>query len=713
MATQRLFLVILLASVVMLATWGISAQLDAAPSAAALQGRVYSGNAGDESTPLAGVVVSAYGANDPYPVTGTLIVTATTDGAGWYSLEVPEDFEYYSIQETTPAGYTSAGATSVSGTVRTADWIEYAAPLNDKTLSGNKFWDAPPAPAGIPLAEVPTGPYRQAAQVIEHARGSGTAPGWEQVQLGLTAYPLYRPDVSGVAYYEFRVVRGEEPAGFIVVSTGGHDFPIPHWNFVGESLTQELERKAQDAGRPAARFYKLDALSYAAEDAAGQLASTLGGLPQQVIGVDPAWLSQTVELSGARWTPSHPELGDDQPSPDGTLTVSGPVTPSWQLREWGSWGEMKAGYALSYTILLEALRRDAAPEWEIESLIEQYGEGLRQGQVYTLALLCDSPAISLSGAGVAHVQAALVTRPGLPSVYRIAVTSAVPGQELSLDIAMDCPDRAPETFKFAIGEPAAKVYLPMVGRNVSSQPSLRAQGVEAVQQNWDWYWAWAGTEHQRMYSQMAANTGPNTSDCWSGCGATAWAMLFGWADYEATNPAWNYWSGRWGIYRENGGYGNDAVAPVSMDSGVQNMIWEIRGHIDTWCACLWGMCISDGGATFPSDMDEAADYLKGRTNVSLDTHYNVFGWTEGRLREYARDSILYRKTPAIIGTGWLKHYPLAYGYQWWSKTVKKCFIWCWNDVEYNRMFWVNQGWGNSSSNGWITARTWFAGEIYP
>ena len=113
----------------------------------AFQGRVYSGDLGDEGTPIAGVTVALHGANNPYPDPGTLIQSTTTDGTGWYRLEAPTGFEYYHIVESTPQGYDSVGATSVDGVVRTADWIEYAIPLEGKTLSGNKFWDRSSATA--------------------------------------------------------------------------------------------------------------------------------------------------------------------------------------------------------------------------------------------------------------------------------------------------------------------------------------------------------------------------------------------------------------------------------------------------------------------------------------------------------------------------------------------------------------------------------------
>ena len=108
-----------------------------------VQGRVYEGEVGDESTPLEGVAVSVYGANNPWPDVGQAIISATTNVAGWYGLEVPEGYDYYHIREADPYGYVSVGATTVSGTVRTENWIEYAIPLEEKTRTGNKFWDRP------------------------------------------------------------------------------------------------------------------------------------------------------------------------------------------------------------------------------------------------------------------------------------------------------------------------------------------------------------------------------------------------------------------------------------------------------------------------------------------------------------------------------------------------------------------------------------------
>jgi hypothetical protein len=690
----------------------VAASPDAAPADWTFQGRVYKRQVGEEVYPAPGVTVSVYGANDPYPNEGTLITSTVTDGDGWYSLTASDEYEHYHIRETDPDGYTSVGATSVGGEVKEANWIQYTLPLDDKTLTGNKFWDT--SDAEVPLSEVPIAAHRYAGQLLEHVRGAEVAPGWSGARLGSPARPLYRPDVEGIAYYEFPVLVGVDVTGFVIIAAGEHDFPIAHWDFSGDPPTRILEKNAHDEDKTAVKFYKLDVLDYAAEDESGVLAATLGTLPFKVTGMEMAWLDQPEQLSSVEWTPDATGEDVENPPDSGTLTQSGPVSSTLQLEAWASWDALKTEYAETYEVFLEELHREAAEEWQVDTWAQQFGELLFPGETYPLATLCESPVITPSGEGLTYVSTELVTAAGRPPVYRITALSGPAGEEFRLDVDIACPGGPNESFIFYIAQPRT-VYLPLVMRgsgasggsshvSLAATPSRQVQGA-AKAQDWAWYWAWAGTGDQRMYHQIAANTYPNTSSCPSGCGATAWAMLFGWADYQAESSSWNYWQGRWGIYRQNGGTGANVRAPTNMDSGVSEMTWEIRGHINTFCAF-------GSAPTLPWKMDEAADYLKGRTGTGLKTHYSSVGIKWSSLRKRARNSILYRKTPAVIGTGWLKHYPLAYGYQWWSRRVKKCFIFCWYKTEYNRQFWVNQGWGGNG-NGWIPAGTWFAGEIYP
>ncbi|HEY65244.1 MAG TPA: DUF11 domain-containing protein [Caldilineae bacterium] len=115
-----------------------------APAQYVLQGRVYEGNVGDESTPIQGVTVSLYCSNNAGEQ-GTVLDSTITDATGWYGLDAREVCEYYNIIETDPPGYTSVGATTVDGNVIDVNWIQYTYPLEGQTLTGNKFWDQGPA----------------------------------------------------------------------------------------------------------------------------------------------------------------------------------------------------------------------------------------------------------------------------------------------------------------------------------------------------------------------------------------------------------------------------------------------------------------------------------------------------------------------------------------------------------------------------------------
>ena len=119
--------------------------------AATLSGRVYEGSKGDESTPLPGVVVRLYGANGPAEPR-TQIAGATTDATGWYGLP-GNGYEFYYIVAEGKAGYTFVDSASVGGTASGTE-IRYdtiSAPLEDQTLTGNRFWyrkegEEPPPP---------------------------------------------------------------------------------------------------------------------------------------------------------------------------------------------------------------------------------------------------------------------------------------------------------------------------------------------------------------------------------------------------------------------------------------------------------------------------------------------------------------------------------------------------------------------------------------
>jgi PKD repeat protein len=144
-----------------------------------LSGRVYEGTTGTEpptAKAIPNVTVILYGTNtdneDP-TVTGSIIQQTTTDSQGWYSLQVRGAYDYYNIVETNPSTYTSNGATSVSGTVKSADWIQYDWTALGKTLTGNKFWDKKPVQNTPPIADA-NGPYNGTVNHAVQFDGSGS-----------------------------------------------------------------------------------------------------------------------------------------------------------------------------------------------------------------------------------------------------------------------------------------------------------------------------------------------------------------------------------------------------------------------------------------------------------------------------------------------------------------------------------------------------------
>jgi len=566
-------------------------------------------------------------------------------------------------------------------------------------------------------SDVPLRFQHIAAQLVAEMRGTGMAPGWDAAQLGSGVRPMYRPDVEGVAYYEFPVA----PAGFVIVSTGDHDFPIPHWDYASSRPSSALEEVAAGQHLDAARFYKLDTLSYAAEDDDGELSAQLGALPLKVTGLEPGFDGPSTSFETI-WSPgAQADADGDAGGISPTLFISGTVTPPSSLvrTPWASWAELKDGFGETYRPHLEALRRAAAEAWEIEELAGGGGT-LRKGDTRLLAALWQSPTVSLVGEayerGFVGSQQVSVGS-DLPPNVQITALDSVLGESVPFTVTIGYPNGATEVFAFQIVEPH-EIWLPLVLRSDSRliPPGGRSSplvfpsnnlGPQAVAGWTGWSHVWAGGEsepqhgEQCWYNQIESGEYPNDSSCWSGCGATAWAMLFGWADRQAAegNP---YWQGRWGLYRRDGGYGADVVAPTTMTTGVKSMIWEIRNDIDTWCNA-----VNDNGATWASDMKEAEAYLDGRSYVRLLTWGNNWSWHKAKYRRKAKAAIKYRG-PAVIGIGLWEHYPLAYGFK--KREYRSPGVTWYTQ----RKFYVNKGWGESSSRGWVAAfPIWFAGEIRP
>lgn len=306
----------------------------------------------------------------------------------------------------------------------------------------------------VKVEETPQDIRRRVATKLESIRGTPMAEGADGAHLGKQACPIYRPDIKGVAYWEFDIegVKGTKARehegkssgfGFMLASTGAHDFPIPHWSLTNEPPSRALEAKAAKA--VVGKVTKLDSLAYVAEDAAGKYLTHLGQFPPQIAagGVD---IATQRGISTATATPATPTKDDSSPTKL-VIENSGAKVPDLKLVAWETWPAAKRGYAGAYKPLLDALATRAVPAWQAESLIAQFGEGILEGQLLTVPLLKPGKA-SITGDGLKFVKMTLLNRQ--PPALTLEALPSGTRQEINFQLVISYEDGASETLPFFI-----------------------------------------------------------------------------------------------------------------------------------------------------------------------------------------------------------------------------------------------------------------------
>ena len=559
--------------------------------------------------------------------------------------------------------------------------------------------------------------HRLAANLLELTRLEEEMTPWKNARLGHKAVPFYRPDIEGIAYLEFPVFNEGKPAGYIMVSNGRHDHPVPRWNFQGLPLSTILQNQAREEGEEVSRLYKLDAMYYVAENPKGEKVASLGNPIVEIKGLTPEMVEKNeVNLYYTKYSLDTEGKDDREVEGFEQETVIEGREPEFEFVgfSWGAWREQKAQYEKAFKTQLQVLRESARENWEIEDLVAEFGEGLHKGDRYPVpALYPLLEEVSIPEEVKKYVSFNLEERKDAPPVLWMYVkdvpekkekndTGIWPGDDcLVFDLNFKYANNLTETLRFAL------VDKRLV--QDQDQENLKESQINLLSTSqWNpWNTFWAGTHsHQRMYYQFTHDY--NGSYCPVGCGPVAWAMLFGWADNQAdlNHPSWRY---RWGIYRLNGrrSPAPDDVAPRDQHGGIENVIRELNHHMETFC-------FLGGGLTLPWKMPQASQYLEGRTFTTLQAEYSRFLTTWSSLRVKARDVIVNKRNPVVIGIGKAPaHYCLAYGYRWRSRTVRHYYFW--EKTEYQREFYVNQGFGRTADGGcgWIAADTWFYGEINP
>lgn len=339
----------------------------------------------------------------------------------------------------------------------------------------------------IPMSAVPVETRRRAAQHLESVRETAMGVKARRARLGDEVTIVYRPDLEDVAYYEFEVelratrstrlvtragraaetrlteligdgeVSRAGARGFIVVSAGAHDYPVPHWSFDTEPVARRLESLASAQENKVARVYRLDALSYVGEDDDGQLVGQLGQIPIPMDG-GPADLEQArgriISMNAAA-----PSKVDDKELPadaEHILTRRGPKPPRRKFRKIGSWAELRDTYAESFGPFLTDLKRRAAEVWTIDAQVAEFGEGIIVGRPHRVALLEPEAAVSLSGEAADFVAAEVIEKPGIPPVLQLVALHAPFDREADFVVTLAYASGLTERLAFFMVAPGSK-----------------------------------------------------------------------------------------------------------------------------------------------------------------------------------------------------------------------------------------------------------------
>ncbi len=519
-------------------------------------------------------------------------------------------------------------------------------PPEDTTMPAPQGEEGHPG-VGIAIADASLSPTA-ASIVREHAP--------EGIKVARVA-AILRLDLGDEVAYDLAELQG---GGYVLASRGEHDLPSPEWSDEGPSPLAELRQQAAHRGARVEKIYRIGAHTYAAEDADGQLVAFVGEPPARRRLLSDSPPPATVRTQTEPLDPR--EDGDSQGVTPGRRRVrEGDPEPGFIHEPFSDWSELKRW-----------LREDGAVRE-------------RSRRLSARARTAWGPLR--------------------------APHAAAPG--LGVELPSGTPDLAPLLEPSALAACGANGFGAWYVRVVNNRHAfINGATKNSATKNGDAnhvYDANKGdfTSLQPNYSQFTSNqfAGWNGEACYSGCGPTAWAMLFAWADRAADvqNPENLRWRDRDGFF--------PGAVPFSTTSGAYNAAdpvhnWVVTLHDLVETSCGTGL-VNNSSYTYPWNMDQASDYLDGRTRATLSTVYSNILWEDDEYRDAARASILNDRTPAVIGYGSLvvSHYALAYGY------AERCSA-AGGTVTYERAFKVNVGHGKGAG-AWVPEDVWFAGTIQP
>lgn len=520
------------------------------------------------------------------------------------------------------------------------------------------------APAGlgelnIPLENVPVFARGHCEDLLASMRNLGGDNGWEEAKLGSIAFPIYdaaldplvpaylefkvcladprpTPGVPGMAGFEAGARQSPAPiqrdidVGFITVSLTRDDLPVLDYAMSGITQTERLRWLARSS---AVKVFRYGDSFLAAENEKGELVAYIGAPPTR-------FPDAILDLCDREFEGYQDTKGGRHPA-----------TPIFKGEPYKTYEEFKKDWVQSrrFQLAREKRREQAAILWNIYS-------GALERNAIVVALNQD-----------AHLfQDREVTRfvlgdPTLATVKILKIGVLVTGQSLGITTY---------NVTFSSGQ-SLSGYLAVAEKtgllSEEQAGSLKSPGWSSWEESYAGNW-----DQQRRYTQEWGGS------CYSGCGGTAWAMLYGWFDY--TGAAANL---------------IDGTAPLYNNSAVSDCIWYVVDHLGTYC-------VGNQGATNPWDMYKGYNWANHRGHgYSVSYTWSIPCFYSSGARNKARDSIKSDGRPTIIGIGCTSpHYCVAYGYKY--REYK------WLGVVWARehKFKCNMGWGWSSPV-WKDGDVWY------
>jgi hypothetical protein len=561
---------------------------------------------------------------------------------------------------------------------------------------------------------------------------------WSTTYLGNDVIPYYRPDIGKTdpAYYEISIfadITRIKPAGYLIMTNeyaagqpkapaSPHDYAIAHWDSKGTAPSEYLLKTLSTSNGPVT-LWKLDALSYVAIQN-NRITNRIGNVPALVAGLSQQtfddYTTGTNALSELVYAPNNPlQLDDSKYSYSGAVvTTKGPqksdLKGMWTYVDFpveDNFGGYFDQYATAFAPLIEQLRLDASRSWGIELRMASQ-EGV-------MSIPAPAGTTTRVAIPVRGITASMLRVSDPNGIFSSAPTLTTNAEYPVLNVttrALLAGEYPTGSVKISNGSGQAIEYVFQLIDNNTTRIDTPLAIESRTARAWSGWRSWAAgvSSDQRNYNQF------NAGSCASGCGPTAWMMLFGWADVKSVYPpvAGQVWR-RWNAYRAGG---NNTGSGTSPDVGTvlggvahltnnpgheNNATLYIRSQVDTFCA-------GSSGATAPWDMSDARFYLSYvGTGMGMAENHNVVGYHEDRLKIVARNEIAMNGRPVVIGIGFLSHYPLAWQFRYRTRPEEWHEGWFdGDDVVIEEQFYVNSGWGGNR-NGWVSAGTWFAGRVSP